>query len=88
LALVKNSYKKCAQKTLMKLTPSQSMSSFLGVCHASDVAVRAEVEDRVAAEEGVDAVHVEELDGQDVDEGDVDDAEDHHQEVANGGEVH
>lgn len=70
------------------MSPSQSMSSFLGVCHASDVAVRAEVENRVAAEEGVDAVHVEELNGQDVDEDDVDDAKYHHQEVANGGEVH
>ena len=64
------------------------MCSFLGICHASDVAVRAEVEDRVATEEGVDAVHVEELDWQDVDEGHVDNTEDHHQEVANGREVH
>ena len=70
------------------MVPGQSMSSFLRVRHASDVAVWTKVEDRVTAKKGVDAVHVEELDGQDVDERHIDDAEDHHQEVADGWEVH
>ncbi len=69
-------------------SPCQSMGSLLWVGHTSDVAVRAKVEDCVTTEEGVDAVHVEELDRQVVDEGDVDNAEDHHQEVADGWEIH
>ncbi len=64
------------------------MGSLLWVCHACNVAVRAKVEDCVTTEEGVDAVHVEELNRQVVNEGDVDDAEDHHQEIADGWEVH